>query len=355
MIIATFSDGGRFFIHDKKEFPSITTQSTGSIGFISFRGRHYLIRKTKLSSVSTTNEKCVEHDINVCKDIEVHNMLKDQYQCHIPLLYSGNHLPKSDSLEICNSTITYDTIENMTKAITNCPATVPCEYSKYELRSFDVDWNDEDLLITVDENLEVRNSYVPYGIGNLMGEVGGTLGMCVGWSILFFTEVLITFLIKNKITRKTLNRMSIIIIITIFLYWSSDFLKQYDEESESMELTLEKENSPPHIMLCKIEHGSWSGDPAILHNWGNPFMEWFNEKHPCSKDSLTYKDAVKKCLISSDNIVDDLVLYSVENDLPTAKLMSENTSLTLPQSSWTKVFHDILGVCYTLDTSLWTR
>ena len=79
-------------------------------------------------------------------------MLKDQYLCHIPLLYSGNRLPTSDSLKICNSTITYDTIENMTKAITNCPATLPCKYSKYELRSFDVDWNDEDLLITVDEN-----------------------------------------------------------------------------------------------------------------------------------------------------------------------------------------------------------
>ena len=315
------------------------------------RGKHYLVRKTKLSSVSTSNEKCIEHDINVCKDIEGQKNLKDQYLCHIPLLYSGNHLPKSDSLRVCNSTVTHDAIENMTKATTNCQATLPCEYSRYALRSFDVDWDHKDLLITVDENLEVHNSYVPYGIGNLMGEVGGTLGMCVGWSILFFTEVLITFLIKNKITRKTLHRMSIIIIITIFLYWSSDFLRQYDEESESMELTLEKENYPPHIMLCKIEHGSWTGGSW----WGNPFMEWFNEKHPCSKDTLSYKDGVKKCLMSSANIVEDLVLYSVENDLPTATLTSDNTSVTLPQSSWTKVFHENLGVCYTLDTTLWTR
>ena len=342
---------GRIFIHDKEEFPSITTQSTGSIAMSEHRGKHYLVRKTKLSSVSTSNEKCIEHDINVCKDIEGQKNLKDQYLCHIPLLYSGNHLPKSDSLRVCNSTVTHDAIENMTKATTNCQATLPCEYSRYALRSFDVDWDHKDLLITVDENLEVHNSYVPYGIGNLMGEVGGTLGMCVGWSILFFTEVLITFLIKNKITRKTLHRMSIIIIITIFLYWSSDFLKQYNEESESMELTLEKENYPPHIMLCKIEHGSWTGGPY----WGNPFMEWFNEKHPCSKDTLSYKDGVKKCLMSSANIVEDLVLYSVENDLPTATLTSDNTSVTLPQSSWTKVFHENLGVCYTLDTTLWTR
>ena len=84
-------------------------------------------------------------------------------------------------------------------------------------------------------------------------------------------------------------------------------------------------------------------------------MKWFNKKHPCSKDSLTYKDAVEKCLMSSANIVEDLVLYSVENDLPTATLTSENTSLPLTQSSWTKVFHENLGVCYTLDTTLWTR
>ena len=96
------------------------------------RGKHYLVRKTKLSSVSTSNEKCIEHDINVCKDIERQKNLKDQYLCHIPLLYSGNHLPKSDSPKICNSTITYDTIENMTKVTTNCPATLPCKYSKYE-------------------------------------------------------------------------------------------------------------------------------------------------------------------------------------------------------------------------------
>ena len=315
-------------------------------------GKHYFVRKTKLSSVSTRNEKCIEHDINVCKDIELQNNLKDQYQCHIPFLYSGNHLTKSDSLRVCNSTVTHETIENMTKAITNCQATLPCEYSRYALRSFDVDWSFEDLMITVDENLEVHNSYIPYGIGNLMGEVGGTLGMCVGWSILFFTEVLISFLIKNdKISRKTLHKMSIIIIITIFLYWASDFLKQYDEESESMELTLEAKNYAPHIMLCKIDHSSWSGDPS----WGNPFMKWFNEKHPCSKDSPTYKDAVEKCLMQSANIVDDLLLYSVENDLPTAALTSKKTFLSLAQSSWTKVFHDNLGVCYTLDTTLWTR
>ena len=107
-------NGGRFFIHDKKDFPSITTQ-TGSIAFSITGGRHYLIRKTKLSSVSTSNEKCIEHDINVCKDIELNHILKDHYQCQIPLLYSGYHLPKSDSLRICNSTITYDTLENMTK------------------------------------------------------------------------------------------------------------------------------------------------------------------------------------------------------------------------------------------------
>ena len=266
----------------------------------------------------------------------------------------------------------------MTKAITNCPSTLPCEYSKYELRSFDAGWNDNDLLITVDENLEVHKSYVPYGIGNLMGEVGGTLSMCVGWSILFLTEVLITFLIKNKIARKTLHRMSIIIIITIFLYWSSDFLKQYDEESESMELSLEKDNYAPHIMLCKVEHFTWTANWSEY--WGSQkdktwknfyaqidffktiskilevkFMKWFNKKYPCSKDSLTYKDAVKKCLMSSANIVEDLVLYSVENDLPTATLTSENTSLPLTESSWTKVFHENLGVCYTLDTTLWTR
>ena len=248
--------------------------------------------------------------------------------------------------------MTHDTIENMTKFITNCQKTLPCEYSRYVLRSFDVDWNEEDLLITVDENFEVHDSYIPYGIGNLMGEVGGTLGMCLGWSTLFFTEVLISFLIKSKITRKPLNRMSIIIMITIFLYWSSDFLKQYSEESESMELTLEKDNYAPHIMLCKVEHSMWTGGSW---GWKKPFMDWFNEKHPCSKDSPTYMDAVKKCLMSSANIIEDLVLYTVEDDLPTAVLTSEKTSLSLPQSSWTKVFHEKLGVCYTLDTTIWTR
>ena len=141
-------------------------------------------------------------------------------------------------------------------------------------------------------------------------------------------------------------------MITIFLYWSSDFLKKYDEESESMELTIEKDNYAL-IILCKAEENTFftTGN----YGWRNAFMKWFNEKHPCSKNSSTYKDSVKNCLMSSGNILEDLILYSDENDMPTAVLTSEKTSLHLNQSSWSKVFHEKLGVCYTLDTALWTR
>ena len=102
-------------------------------------------------------------------------------------------------------------------------------------------------------------------------------------------------------------------------------------------------------MLCKVDHNDYNWQ------WSNSFMEWFTEKHPCAHGSPTYKEAVKKCLLTSANISEDLILYSNKNDLPIAILNSKKTSLPLPKSLWEKVFLDNLGVCYTLNTGLWTR
>ena len=58
----------------------------------------------------------------------------------------------------------------------------------------------------------------------MIGEIGGTLGLFLGWSSLFFMETLFGLATKRS---AGFRKMSVAIFLIIFAYWSSDVIVDY--------------------------------------------------------------------------------------------------------------------------------
>ena len=270
--------------------------------------KNYVIRKTKYSSVSTFEEPC----------------------------NTDNAKTSESSFE----------------------TTLPCLYSKYSLRSREETFNNDFLEITIDQTIVVQKTFIEYNAINLTGEVGGTLGMGLGWSVFFFWELLVGLVTKDRTRRMRLNWFGFMSLFWIFIYWSSGAVMDFHYESESMELNLEDKMFPPHITICKVEfediYGGSMGWTQLRRT--NSFMKWFKDTHPCSGLYPDYKNSIRSCLEQSQyHVVDSLTQYSDNDELPTPILLSLNNSTTLARSLWTKVFHENHGVCYTLDAKNWER
>ena len=130
----------------------------------------------------------------------------------------------------------------------------------------------------------MQKTFIEYNAINLTGEVGGTLGMGLGWSVFFFWELLVGLVTKDRTRRMRLNWFGFMSLFWIFIYWSSGAVMDFHYESESMELNLEDKMFPPHITICKVEfediYGGSMGWTQLRRT--NSFMKWFKDTHPCS-------------------------------------------------------------------------
>ena len=105
--------------------------------------------------------------------LNIKKNLKDQYQCHIFLLYSGNHLPKSDSLGVCNnSTVTHDTLGGTHWSIQGNPKLTLTQNQKhFESYQFSISVNTQ----------------------TLIGQVGEIMGITLGWFGMSLIELIDLF------------------------------------------------------------------------------------------------------------------------------------------------------------------
>ena len=354
------------FLHDFEDLPSIDQPSIPLIGS---RSKLYVIRKTKYSSISTQNKPCNEDStsLQVCKDIEKHDHFMEHYKCQIPFLLSWNHASYNGSLPVCNNSVALMAFQAPTDFVTACKSMVPCKYSKYTLRSKEDKvgevYNNPTSLktreITLDDTLELHESFIGYDGISFVGEAGGTLGMCLGWSLLFFVELLLDYAVHDSNVHKKLTRFSIFSLLLIFLYWSSSTIIDYNEQSESMELSLETMTYPPHITICSKKNYCVNPGNVVQCKLEYEFMAWLNQTYPCSKNQTDYKNAVIACLQSNHtDILENVRQYSNDDTQilpPTTVLSSKSDDLILDKSAWKSVFHDKYGGCWTLDSKYWHR
>ena len=127
-----------------------------------------------------------------CKDVHWHREVAKQHQCQMPIFYTGKHLDNLDlsELPICNKTITLKGL--LLDKGAACLNSIPCERTEY---SIDADLSDNehyDLTGNVNKktfaliyNLPLTEHYqssVKVTEQTIIGNVGGILGITLGWA-----------------------------------------------------------------------------------------------------------------------------------------------------------------------------
>ena len=317
-----------------------------------YLNKHYAIRKRKLKSVLTMEEPCGHQNLDVCKDIEQYEKVRRTLNCTHPLLFSGNHIEKTVSLpQLCSNLEILKAFDLMRKTESNCKKVPQCQYDKYVVRSVQ-EANSKTLEITLDENMETHDTFISYGLDNLIGEVGGTAGAFLGWSAWSILSSFYDFNLFSQLSRSKghVRKVTLVGLLVTFIYWSSGIVLDYNYESESMYLNLQESVQAPYLTICSTEVSTFSNGT----NFHMKFMGWFHEQYPCSRNHSDYIIAVKTCLESSENIVDALLDYDDIN-LPNLTLFTDNDQVKIKYDVWTKVFHSKIGVCYTMGSDNWQR
>ena len=126
-------------LHDHKSLP-IAEENSVSYRFryddiLGEEFEHHYIRKSELSMVSTEENPCATYHFEICKDIEITEKIKNDFNCTIPIFSSGGYLNKNESLAECNNQITLEALKFRRTYTTDCPSHSPCDNTRYLSRS----------------------------------------------------------------------------------------------------------------------------------------------------------------------------------------------------------------------------
>ena len=154
------------------------------------------ITKKNLRRESTKRVPCKDHTTEACNEIENYKKIIDKHSCHVPILYSGDHLNeiigRNKDLKSCNESITKSILEVYMKD-QPCELYPPCFTTRYTYNVQDYgngSAGDKTVIKVLFQNLEVESqlTYVNYNIQSLIGEIGGILGLTLGASVFTLTE-----------------------------------------------------------------------------------------------------------------------------------------------------------------------
>ena len=92
-----------------------------------------------------------------------------------------------------------------------------------------------------------------YEFDHFMSDIGGTMGVFLGWSFLFHVGSLLK-LIKNERMKWRIEFALTIVLGFALIAWGWDTVHDYVNQSDSMEISVEKGWHPPQITGCRTFH-----------------------------------------------------------------------------------------------------
>ena len=126
-------------LHDHSNLPSAEEDSVNFRfeynDILSYEFEHHYIRKYEISLVSTEENPCSQYPLEICKDIEIHERIKNDFNCTIPIFSSGGHLNMNESLSECNKQVILEALKFRRMYTTDCPSHPPCDKTRYLSRS----------------------------------------------------------------------------------------------------------------------------------------------------------------------------------------------------------------------------
>ena len=149
------------------------------------------IQKKINSRVSTQKSPCVLYEYNTCRNIEENMLILDRFGCQVPILYFGHHLDQliPSKTPNCSRNVTEKAINLLKSIKSECTRSQTCENTRYttefKIEKFYEELNHTKVFVAFESpQVEYHKTYISYGLLSLIGEIGGTLGLTIGASIM---------------------------------------------------------------------------------------------------------------------------------------------------------------------------
>jgi hypothetical protein len=193
--LAEYYDTLYIFVHEENDFADATVvQEHYATDFLK---PSILTMKTKhFSKESTKSMPCHEYWPKACHNKMVQKKILKDYQCKMPIFYNGASSTK-DSPICSNDKILAILFRNFSQS-RRCSQSVPCEYTKYEAKQWvNVEFSflgDNPSKIEIIFNGPIMEEHYISSISiddqTLIGQVGGLLGILLGWSGMTLLEII---------------------------------------------------------------------------------------------------------------------------------------------------------------------
>ena len=135
-------------------------------------------------------------------------------------------------------------------------------------------------------------------------------------------------------------------LIVVFIQWSTPIIYKFVDEEEAIEFQKRKGHTFPDITICPRQS----------------YFDWLFKNFVCvatndnSKFSLNdFYGTVKHCLDTEPEILDTLSSSAFTLENTTIRLESKNESVVIENSILKRVFHEVHGICFTLNANNWER
>ena len=362
---------GHIYLHGPMDLASAHLHSPSlEFSYLAFINvLNYQIVKRTVKSESTKHHPCSSESFHACVDRELNKMIENVEKCHLPILQTGKHVQVNKSLPACSSNTTLQALTFYNNATQkNCQRQIPCETNRYSKLLPSIFKNTAQLFqnqpgqlvnhlsIGMSEKIQKYTSKIDFGLDELVAEIGGTMGLFLGWSF---------FSVAKIFLRKRDFWFPITVIVCLFMssaIWSQSSLDKYFNEKLSMEFQIEREKNMPFITICP-----YLTVMNIIYQM-NPCARIFREPNfmgtieHCLKNNPDMLDVFKFCTTPGSCNFDNWFQYPVfQNELYITKaskiqlLSSSGVKLQLETNLTEEVFHYQYGHCYTLDSKYWDQ
>ena len=193
----------KFLFHTKYDLPDSDTFNEATSVLISNNTSevHKIVIRKKISTrESTRSMPCTFHERKTCQSIEANMLILNHFNCQIPILYHGKHLDNIIPTDVpeCSHEITETGLNLLSTKDTNCTMQKACEITRftsvYQIQEYSTKDRNVIAIVYGTPEVERHNTYVSYDFLSLVGEVGGILGLTLGFSALSLTDSLFQFI-----------------------------------------------------------------------------------------------------------------------------------------------------------------
>ena len=360
------------FLHDSNNLPSASQHSSviklkfGEKFNLKTPFQHeYIILKETISMEASRKISCGVNDEDLypkeCQDFHSSRILLETYNCQIPWFFTGNHIDIKKNLAICDEKVALKAFAIRKEAKTYCSDNMPCHISFYQAnakpRIDPVSLKSGPLLqLTMKNSMDKYEAYTSYHFLNLFTEIGGIMGLFLGWSFFSILNGIVDFFMEKKsvikINRVKIQRGLTIIFLMSFLALSWEFIEMYSIEKESLEIVTKKGYSQfPFVTICPSQQ----------------FQTAMGIKYPCIQNYTNkFFDGVKNCLSTNPDMIQSILEIDAESDswlnlnndggqVAVTIGRHKSKSKIINNVVLEKVFHEEYGLCFTLDPKNWER